>query len=112
MFVNSPGNPTGWVMPREEQRALMDECRTRGIWLIADEVYIRLAYESDLPLGRAPSFLDISEPDDRLIVINSFSKSWSMTGWRLGWITHPVDSGDAFEKLVEYNIANPTTFVQ
>ncbi len=112
VFVNSPGNPTGWVMPREEQRALMDECRTRGIWLIADEVYIRLAYESDLPLGRAPSFLDIAEPHDRLIVINSFSKSWSMTGWRLGWITHPVDAGDAFEKLVEYNIANPTTFVQ
>ena len=112
VFVNSPGNPTGWVMPREEQRVLMEECRKRGIWLVADEVYIRLAYESDLPLGRAPSFLDISEPDDRLIVINSFSKSWSMTGWRLGWITHPVDAGDAFEKLVEYNIANPTTFVQ
>ncbi|MEE2721958.1 MAG: pyridoxal phosphate-dependent aminotransferase [Pseudomonadota bacterium] len=112
VFVNSPGNPTGWVMPREEQRALMDECRTRGIWLIADEVYIRLAYESDLPLGRAPSFLDIAEPHDRLIVINSFSKSWSMTGWRLGWITHPIDAGEAFEKLVEYNIANPTTFVQ
>ena len=112
VFVNSPGNPTGWVMPREEQRALMDECRTRGIWLIADEVYIRLAYESDLLLGRAPSFLDIAEPHDRLIVINSFSKSWSMTGWRLGWITHPIDAGEAFEKLVEYNIANPTTFVQ
>lgn len=112
VFVNSPGNPTGWVMPAAEQRALLDECRRRGIWLIADEVYIRLAYESDLPLGRAPSFLDIAEPDDRLIVINSFSKSWSMTGWRLGWITHPADTGHAFEKLVEYNIANPTTFVQ
>jgi aspartate aminotransferase len=112
IFINSPGNPTGWVMPREDQQAVLDECRRRGIWLIADEVYLRLAYETDLPLGRAPSFLDIARPDDRLIVINSFSKSWSMTGWRLGWITHPADCGGAFEKLVEYNIANPTTFVQ
>ena len=112
IFINSPGNPTGWVMPRAEQQAVLDECRKRGIWLIGDEVYIRLAYESDLPLGRAPSFLDIAEPDDRVIVINSFSKSWSMTGWRLGWITHPADAGEAFEKLVEYNIASPTTFVQ
>lgn len=112
VFINSPGNPTGWVMPREEQQAVLEECRKRGIWLIADEVYLRLAYETDLPLGRAPSFLDVAEPDDRLIVINSFSKSWSMTGWRLGWITHPADAGEAFEKLVEYNIANPTTFVQ
>ena len=112
IFINSPGNPTGWVMPRAEQKAVLDECRKRGLWLIGDEVYIRLAYESDLPLGRAPSFLDISEPEARVIVINSFSKSWSMTGWRLGWITHPSDTGEAFEKLVEYNIANPTTFVQ
>ena len=112
VFINSPGNPTGWVMPRAEQQAVLDECRKRGIWLIGDEVYIRLAYESDLPLGRAPSFLDIADPEDRVIVINSFSKSWSMTGWRLGWITHPADAGEGFEKLVEYNIANPTTFVQ
>ena len=112
IFINSPGNPTGWVMSRADQQAVLDECRRRGIWLIGDEVYIRLAYETDLPLGRAPSFLDIAKPDDRVIVINSFSKSWSMTGWRLGWITHPADAGEAFEKLVEYNIANPTTFVQ
>jgi len=112
VFINSPGNPTGWVMSRAEQQIVLDECRRRGLWLIADEVYIRLAYETGLPLGRAPSFLDIGEADDRLIVINSFSKSWSMTGWRLGWITHPADAGEAFEKLVEYNIANPTTFVQ
>jgi aspartate/methionine/tyrosine aminotransferase len=112
IFINSPGNPTGWVMSREYQKLVLDECRRRGIWLIGDEVYIRLAYDVDSPLGRAPSFLDIAEPYDRVIVINSFSKSWSMTGWRLGWITHPADVGEGFEKLVEYNIANPTTFVQ
>ena len=112
VFVNSPGNPTGWVMPRAEQKSLLDGCRERGLWLIADEVYIRLAFESSENGGRAPSFLDFALPDDKLIVINSFSKSWSMTGWRLGWLTHPENAGDTFEKLVEYNIANPTTFVQ
>lgn len=108
VFVNSPGNPTGWTMDSEEQRALLDLCRERGLYIVADEVYVRLAY--DRP--RAPSFLDVAEADDRLIVINSFSKSWSMTGWRLGWLTHPAGLGDAFAKLNEYNLAAPTTFVQ
>jgi len=108
IFVNSPGNPTGWVMSEAEQRTLLDECKRRGIYVVADEVYIRLAY--DRP--KAPSFLDFAEPDDPLIVINSFSKSWSMTGWRLGWLTHPPALGDVFSVLNEFNIASPTTFVQ
>lgn len=112
IFINSPGNPTGWVMPAEEQLAVLEECRRRGIWVVSDEVYIRLAYESALPLGRAPSFLDVAEDEDRVIVINSFSKSWSMTGWRLGWMTHPPSVGEGLSKIIEYNIASPTTFVQ
>ena len=87
VLVNSPANPTGWVMTADDQRALLESCRERGIYVIADEVYIRLAYNAP----RAPSFLDIAEPDDRLLAINSFSKSWSMTGWRLGWLTHAPD---------------------
>ena len=108
VFVNSPGNPTGWVMKSSEQRVLLDECKKRGMYVVADEVYIRLAYEQP----RAPSFLDISLADDPLIVINSFSKTWSMTGWRLGWLTHPSVLGDTFSVLNEFNIASPTTFVQ
>ena len=108
VLVNSPANPTGWVMTADDQRALLESCRERGIYVIADEVYIRLAYNAP----RAPSFLDIAEPDDRLLAINSFSKSWSMTGWRLGWLTHAPELGDAFAKLNEYNVASPTTFVQ
>ena len=108
IFVNSPGNPTGWVMNESEQRSLLSECKRRGIYVIADEVYIRLFYDGK----KAPSFLDFSETDDPLIVINSFSKSWSMTGWRLGWLTHPPELGDVFSKLNEFNIASPTTFVQ
>lgn len=108
IFINSPGNPSGWVMQPDEQRAVLDFCRERGIYVIADEVYVRLAYDRE----RAPSFLDIAEPDDRLIVINSFSKSWSMTGWRLGWLTHPEDIGSSLSKLNEFNIASPPTFIQ
>ncbi len=108
VFVNSPGNPTGWMMEADEQRALLAACRARGLTIVADEVYVRLAY--DRP--RAPSFLDVAEPDDRLIVVNSFSKSWSMTGWRLGWLTHAAALGEVFAKLNEFNLAAPTTFVQ
>jgi aspartate aminotransferase len=108
IFVNSPGNPTGWVMPRAQQEELLIAARERGIFIVADEVYVRLAYD----MMHAPSFLDIADDDDALIVINSFSKSWSMTGWRLGWLTHPPALGDVFAKLNEFNIASPTTFVQ
>jgi aspartate/methionine/tyrosine aminotransferase len=108
IFINSPGNPTGWVMPREQQRAVLDFCRERGIWIIADEVYARLIY--DRPY--APSFIELAEPEDPVIVVNSFSKTWSMTGWRLGWLTAPPSIGPVFAELNEYNVAGPTTFVQ
>lgn len=108
IFLNSPGNPTGWVMDVESQRAVLDEARERGITIIADEVYERLCYIGD----RAPSFLDIAEPGDPVIAVNSFSKNWSMTGWRLGWLTHPPALGDRMGILTEYNIAGPTSFVQ
>lgn len=108
VFVNSPGNPTGWTMPAAQQSALLEEARRRGLWVVSDEVYVRLAYEA----ARAPSFLDVAAADDRVIVVNSFSKSWSMTGWRLGWLTHPAALGDAFSKLNEFNVAAPAAFVQ
>jgi aspartate/methionine/tyrosine aminotransferase len=94
IFVNSPGNPTGWVMSSEDQRALLDFARKRGIWIMADEVYARLIYTRDV----APSFLEHATADDPLIVLNSFSKPWAMTGWRLGWLTHPPQIGDQLAK--------------
>jgi aspartate/methionine/tyrosine aminotransferase len=108
VFVNSPGNPTGWMMPGAQQKALLDECRKRGIWIVADEVYARLVY--DRPV--APSFLEAAAPDDSLIVINSFSKSWAMTGWRLGWLTHPVAVGEYIANLVEFNTSGTPAFLQ
>jgi aspartate aminotransferase len=108
IYVNSPGNPTGWVMEADQQREMLTFARERGVYVVSDEVYVRLIYDRH----RAPSFLDIAEPDDRVIVVNSFSKSWSMTGWRLGWLTHPPVLGPIFSKLNEFNVASPTTFVQ
>lgn len=108
IFVNSPSNPTGWVASAEEIAALLDAARRRGLWLIADEVYNRIVYGN----RAAPSFLDQSEPDDRLIVVNSFSKNWAMTGWRLGWMTVPPDLLPVIEKLVEFNTSGSPTFLQ
>ena len=108
IFLNSPNNPTGWMMAGEEQKEVLAFARERGIWIVSDEVYARLVYDR----GHAPSFLEQAEPDDRVIVVNSFSKTWSMTGWRLGWITAPAALGPTFEMLTEYNIAGPPGFVQ
>jgi aspartate/methionine/tyrosine aminotransferase len=85
IFVNSPCNPTGWVMPAEEQAALLAFCRERQILLIADEVYHRMAYGMEA----APSFLNIARDDDPIMIIYGLSKSWAMTGWRLGWVVAP-----------------------
>ena len=108
ILINSPNNPTGWVMPQPEQQAVLDFCRQRGLWLIADEVYNRLSY--DRPV--APSVLDIADPEDRLIVVNSFSKTWAMSGWRLGWLTTPAALGPVLEKVIEFHYSCPAHFSQ
>ena len=108
IFVNSPGNPTGWTMTSDEQRAILDFARKRGIWVMADEVYARLIYTRPV----APSFLEQAGPDDPLIVLNSFSKPWAMTGWRIGWLTHPAALGDQIAKLVQINTSGVPAFLQ
>jgi aspartate aminotransferase len=108
VFFASPGNPTGAMVPLEVQAAVLKLCRERGVWLIADEVYNRLAFG----LSSAPTILDIAEPEDRLIVINSFSKSWAMTGWRLGWMVHPPSLGPTLAMLTQYTTSGVTTFLQ
>ena len=108
IFVNSPSNPTGWVISAAEIETLLAFARRRGLWLIGDEVYGRIVYGN----RPAPSFLDQAEPEDRLIVVNSFSKNWAMTGWRLGWMTIPADLLPVMEKLVEFNTSGSPTFLQ
>ena len=110
LLVNSPNNPTGWALTGAEQQALLDHCRHTGTWIVADEVYERIHFGGD---GRAaPSFLDICTPDDRVIVVGSFSKSFLMTGWRLGWLVLPRGQMDAAGKLLEFNSSCAPVFVQ
>ena len=108
VFLNSPGNPTGWTLSAEEQRVILDHCRRTGTWILADDVYERLYFAGDA----APSFLSIATETDRVVSVNSFSKSWSMTGWRLGWIVAPPSLMDAIAKLNEFNMSSAATFVQ
>jgi len=109
LIVNSPANPTGWVMTRDAQRAVLDHCRQHGIWILADDAYQRLIFSDR---SAAPSFLDLCEPDDRVVCANTFSKAWRMTGWRLGWITAPPGLLGALGTLVEYNTSCAPGFVQ
>ncbi|GAB4040963.1 MAG: pyridoxal phosphate-dependent aminotransferase [Rubrivivax sp.] len=109
LLVNAPNNPTGWTLTRAEQQALLQHCRRTGTWIVADEVYERLWYG---PGPAAPSFLDLAAPDDRLVVVHSFSKSFLMTGWRLGWMVLPVGAIDVAGKLLEFNSSCAPVFVQ
>jgi aspartate/methionine/tyrosine aminotransferase len=111
LIVNAPNNPTGWTLSRAEQQAILTHCRKTGTWILADEVYERLYYEPTAN-GCAPSFLDLAAPDDRLVVAHSFSKSFLMTGWRLGWLVMPPDMTHHMGKLVEFNTSCASVFTQ
>ncbi len=111
LVVNAPNNPTGWTLSAAEQREILGHCRATGTWILADEVYERLYYEPT-PHGCAPSFLDIAEPDDRLVVVHSFSKSFLMTGWRLGWLVMPPALTQPMGKLIEFNTSCTSVFTQ
>ncbi len=111
LLVNAPNNPTGWTLSAAEQQAILAHCRRTGTWIVADEVYERLAYGE--PAGAAaPSFLDQALPDDRLVVVHSFSKSFLMTGWRLGWLVLPEAAMPAMGRLLEFNSSCAPVFVQ
>ena len=110
VYINSPNNPTGWTIDAESQQAILEHCRRHGIWILADDAYERLYFENDE--GLAPSFLNISEPEDRLVSVNTFSKSWQMTGWRLGWMVVPEELAASIATLIEYNTSCAPRFVQ
>lgn len=108
MMIVSPNNPTGWAMSKDDIKIILEFARARGIWVIADEVYGRTMHDVSV----APSFLDFAEDDDLLYVINSFSKSWAMTGWRLGWLIGPSTAEDKIRDLILYENMGPPTFTQ
>jgi len=111
LILNAPNNPTGWTLTREEQQAILQRCRETGTWILADEVYEALYY-APTENACAPSFLDVADPQDRLVVVHSFSKSFLMTGWRLGWLVMPPDMTDAMGKLIEFNTSCCSVFTQ
>jgi aspartate/methionine/tyrosine aminotransferase len=108
IFVNTPSNPTGWVADHETLAAILSLARARGLWVIADEIYSLFSYGA----ARAPSFLDVMEAGDRIIFVNSFSKNWSMTGWRIGWVRIHPELQQVFENLVQYSSSGTPAFLQ
>ena len=109
LILNSPNNPTGWTATLAELQTILDLCRRHHVWLVSDEVYSRLIYNGS---AAAPSLLDIAGPDDRLIVCNSFSKTWAMTGWRLGWAVLPAGARDQVAEVVEVTQSGTAPFAQ
>ncbi len=107
IFFASPSNPTGWIMSEREQRAILEFTRKRDIAIISDEVYTPIVYDTP-----APSFAGIAEPEDDVFVVNSFSKAWAMTGWRVGWLIHPRRLGSQMAELSAYNNTGATVFAQ
>jgi aspartate aminotransferase len=108
LILNSPNNPSGWMLPEADRTVILERCRKYGIWLIGDDVYERLTF--DRP--NAPSFLPLATDDDRVISTNSFSKAWRMTGWRLGWMVVPPALMDGLGMLIEYNTSCAPDFIQ
>ncbi|MEM6847462.1 MAG: pyridoxal phosphate-dependent aminotransferase [Pseudomonadota bacterium] len=109
LFLNSPANPTGWTASQDKLVEVLAFARQHGLWIIADEIYSRF-YWLDGP--RAPSFLDIADPEDRILYVNTFSKNWAMTGWRMGWIHAPLPLKQTLENLIQYSTSGVAQFMQ
>ena len=108
IFINTPANPTGFVATLEELEAVLALARRDGLWIIADEIYGRLTYQGE----RAPSFHDIMAPDDKILFVQTFSKNWAMTGWRVGWLEAPTALGETIENLVQFTTSGVPVFTQ
>ncbi len=109
--LNSPSNPVGWTATLDELIAIRDHCRKHGLWILGDEVYSRFFY-GDAGETRAPSFLDICEDEEQLLLANTFSKNWAMTGWRVGWLQAPRALGPAIERIIQVNTSGTPAFLQ
>ncbi|MBP6011979.1 MAG: pyridoxal phosphate-dependent aminotransferase [Alphaproteobacteria bacterium] len=107
IFFASPSNPTGWIISEREQRAVLEFARKRNIAIISDEVYTPIVYDTP-----APSFAAIAEPDDDVFVVNSFSKAWAMTGWRIGWLIHRRGLDTQMAEMSAFNNTGSTVFAQ
>jgi aspartate/methionine/tyrosine aminotransferase len=109
LVIVSPSNPTGWSATRDELKEILALARRHGLWIVADETYSRFWYGEG---ARAPSFYDIMAPDDRIVFVNTFSKNWAMTGWRMGWISAHPSLGQVVENLIQYSTSGVAQFMQ
>jgi hypothetical protein len=117
LLYTSPSNPLGWVATQEDQDRLIAFCRARNLWLVADEVYERLwydgfSYDNAAPGTPAPSILRKVTRDDAVVVIQSFSKSYCMTGWRVGWLVARSDLAKKATQLNEFIVSHAASFSQ
>jgi aspartate/methionine/tyrosine aminotransferase len=108
IFVNSPANPTGFVATHEELAAALAIARRHNLWIVADEIYGRLTFSG----GRAPSFHDVMAPDDKILFVQTLSKNWAMTGWRIGWLEAPAALSPVIENIVQFTTSGVSVFVQ
>ncbi|MGO7728597.1 pyridoxal phosphate-dependent aminotransferase [Rhizobium johnstonii] len=108
IFINTPSNPTGWTATKQDLGDILALARKHDLWIMADEIYARYSFAG----GRAPSFLDVMDEGDKIIFVNSFSKNWSMTGWRVGWIVAPPEMGQVLENLIQYSTSGVAQFMQ
>lgn len=111
IFINTPANPTGYVASLDELRGVLDIARRHGLWIIADEIYGRFYYAAGEG-GLAPSFHSIMEPEERILFVQTFSKNWAMTGWRVGWLEAHPSLGDVIENLIQYSNSGVAAFMQ
>ena len=112
LIYTSPSNPLGWVATLDEQRRLLDFAREHRLWLIADEVYERLNYTGPTPTTPAPSILRMATRDDAVMVVQSFSKTYCMTGWRLGWLAGRRDVIARATQLNEFIVSHAPSMAQ
>ncbi|THD42180.1 MAG: pyridoxal phosphate-dependent aminotransferase [Bradyrhizobium sp.] len=108
IFINSPANPTGFVATHEELAAALALARRHNLWIIADEIYGRLTFSG----ARAPSFHDLMTADDKILFLQTLSKNWAMTGWRIGWLEAPPALGAVIENLVQFTTSGVPVFAQ
>jgi aspartate aminotransferase len=108
VIINSPSNPTGAVIPQDEFRKILAVCERRGVWLLSDECYSHFTYDDAKPF----SIASIAGSKERVIIAGSFSKTFAMTGWRLGYALAPQPLVAAITKLQSQSTSNPTSIAQ
>ncbi|MGF3021300.1 pyridoxal phosphate-dependent aminotransferase [Methylobacterium aquaticum] len=115
IVLNTPANPTGWIATRADLAAVLAIARRHRLWIVADEIYGRFCFDpAHEALGRAPSIRDVWQPEDRerVLFVQTFSKNWAMTGWRIGWLEGPAAIGRIVDGLVLYGTSGVATFLQ